>query len=215
MHVCIHTMSFSIECLYGLWDSRSLSSSVDGSSYVSFLRPFSPCVHLVIYFLVQEMSDLLWEDSKSLSHPSFHSLMMWLSSMFWFELIIILFIYSLSPLSPSLLLLIHFICFVFLSFSYSDLFQVWLFLCIILTHLIISSFLFIIFLPPLFSHWRSIAHEIFCTYRILCTRVWDSFFIIGYFEPSFLSFLSPYYPSLRFIPCLKIILRPWHHTFVW
>ena len=45
-------------------------------------EPFSHCVHLVIYFLVQEMSDLLWGDSKSLSHPSFHSLMMWLSSMF-------------------------------------------------------------------------------------------------------------------------------------
>ena len=37
-------------------------------------------------------------------------------------------------------------------------------------------------------------------------------YIIGIFEPSFLSFLSPYYLSLRYIPCLKTTLRPWLHT---
>ena len=29
------------------------------------------------------------------------------------------------------------------------------------------------------------------------------------FGPSFPSFLSPYYPSLRYVPCLKTTLRPW------
>ncbi|RVW68308.1 hypothetical protein CK203_061279 [Vitis vinifera] len=29
------------------------------------------------------------------------------------------------------------------------------------------------------------------------------------FEPSFLSFLSPYHLGLRYVPCLKTILRPW------
>ncbi|KAL6318183.1 hypothetical protein AAG906_035688 [Vitis piasezkii] len=29
------------------------------------------------------------------------------------------------------------------------------------------------------------------------------------FEPSFLSFLLPYRPSLRYVPCLKTTLRPW------
>ena len=32
------------------------------------------------------------------------------------------------------------------------------------------------------------------------------------FGPSFPSFLSPYHPSLRYVPCLKTTLRPWHHT---
>ena len=32
-------------------------------------------------------------------------------------------------------------------------------------------------------------YEIFCTYFILYTRIWD--FIIGIIEPSFLSFLHP------------------------
>ena len=29
------------------------------------------------------------------------------------------------------------------------------------------------------------------------------------FEPSFLSFLSPYHLGLRYVPCLKTTLRPW------
>ena len=37
-------------------------------------------------------------------------------------------------------------------------------------------------------------------------------YIIGIFEPSFLSFLSPYYLSLRYVPCLKTTLRLWLHT---
>ena len=32
------------------------------------------------------------------------------------------------------------------------------------------------------------------------------------FESCFLSFLSPYYLSLRYVPSLKTTLRPWHHT---
>ena len=37
-------------------------------------------------------------------------------------------------------------------------------------------------------------------------------YIIGIFEPSFLSFLSPYYLNLRYVPCFKTTLRPWLHT---
>nr|CAN66352.1 hypothetical protein VITISV_005782 [Vitis vinifera] len=32
------------------------------------------------------------------------------------------------------------------------------------------------------------------------------------FEPSFLSFLSPYHLGLRYVPCLKTTLRPWDPT---
>ena len=36
-------------------------------------------------------------------------------------------------------------------------------------------------------------------------------YIIGIFEPSFLSFLSPYYLGLRYVPCLKTTLMPLLH----
>ena len=36
-------------------------------------------------------------------------------------------------------------------------------------------------------------------------------YIIGIFEPSFLSFLSPYYLGLRYVLCLKTTLRPLLH----
>ena len=42
---------------------------------------------------------------------------------------------------------------------------------------------------------------------ISCTRGYGDY-IIGIFEPSFLSFLSPYYLSLFYVPCLKTTLRP-------
>ncbi|RVW24843.1 hypothetical protein CK203_105098 [Vitis vinifera] len=35
------------------------------------------------------------------------------------------------------------------------------------------------------------------------------------FEPSFPSFLSPYHPSLRYVPCLKTTLRPWDRMPYW
>ena len=47
----------------------------------------------------------------------------------------------------------------------------------------------------------------FSTHCISCTRGMGDY-IIGIFEPSFLSFLSPYYLSLHYVPCLKTTLRP-------
>ncbi|KAL6348107.1 hypothetical protein AAG906_039262 [Vitis piasezkii] len=49
---------------------------------------------------------------------------------------------------------------------------------------------------------------------------WDSLYMLHFiyegmsfdhwvFEPSFLSFLSPYHLGLRYVPCLKTTLRPW------
>ena len=51
----------------------------------------------------------------------------------------------------------------------------------------------------------------FSTRCISCMRGMGDY-IIGVFEPSFLSFLSPYYLSLRYVPSLKTTLRPWLHT---
>ena len=51
----------------------------------------------------------------------------------------------------------------------------------------------------------------FSTHCISCTRGMGDY-IIGIFEPSFLSFLSPYYLSLRYVSCLKTTLRSWLHT---
>ena len=53
---------------------------------------------------------------------------------------------------------------------------------------------------------RSMAHELFHTCCILYMRVW--FFYHWVFEPSFLSFLLPYHPSLHYVLCLKTALRP-------
>ena len=53
----------------------------------------------------------------------------------------------------------------------------------------------------------SMVHEFFYTCCISHMRAWVSDRWV--FEPSFLSFLLPSHPSLRYIPCLKTTLRPW------
>ena len=53
---------------------------------------------------------------------------------------------------------------------------------------------------------KSITHEIFLCITS-CTRGYR--FDHWVFEPSFPSFLSPYHPGLRYVPCLKTTLRPW------
>ena len=67
---------------------------------------------------------------------------------------------------------------------------------------------------PLSSHfvWEPLSPGFmtFPTHCISCMRGMG-IVIIGIFEPSFLSFLSPYYLSLRYIPCLKTTLRPLLH----
>ena len=55
----------------------------------------------------------------------------------------------------------------------------------------------------------SMTHEILCTCCISHTRAWVFYHWV--FEPSFPSFLLPYHPSLRYVPCLKTTLRPWDH----
>ena len=56
---------------------------------------------------------------------------------------------------------------------------------------------------------RSTTHDVFYALHLMHEGYED--YIIRIFELSFLSFFSPYYLSLHYIPCLKTILRPWLH----
>ena len=57
--------------------------------------------------------------------------------------------------------------------------------------------------------FRSMAHEIY-----LCITSYTRGYGFDHwvFEPSFPSFLSPYHPGLRYVPCLKTTLRPRDQT---
>ena len=57
---------------------------------------------------------------------------------------------------------------------------------------------------------RSGTHDVFYTLHLMYEGYRD--YIIGIFEPSFHSFLSPYYLSLRYVSCLKTTPRPRFHT---
>ena len=106
-----------------------------------------------------------------------------------------------------------------LFFSYTNIFQVWYFPCIILVYLIISLICFIshyqfdllhrLIIDIIFTlgTFRSMAHEFFNTCCILYMRAWV--FDHWVFGPSFPSFLLSYHLSLRYVPCLKTTLRPW------
>ena len=56
---------------------------------------------------------------------------------------------------------------------------------------------------------RSGTHDVFYASHLMHEGYGD--YIIGIFGPSFLSFLSPYYLGLRYVPCLKTTLRPLLH----
>ena len=109
-------------------------------------------VFTLSYLFESEMSDLFL---GALGHcPFHHYIYCWCDftpCLIWLIITPLrMFIVSLSSL---LLLLIHHLRFTPLFFSYNDLFQVWYFLCIILTHLITSSIFVIASLLLLYSHW--------------------------------------------------------------
>ena len=190
------------------------------SSYVNFQETF---IFLCLYcyvFYVRETSDLFLE---TLDHCLLHHYIHW-----WFD--------CSSWLDLSGLVLIHFpLIFLFLSWyfihlayivlcSYWFTFRVWYFPYIILIHPITSSifFIFFSFIIDIFildyffftnmlilGVLKYMVYETIYIYCILYTRVWG--LIIGIIEHSFLSFLSPYYLSLRYVMSLKTTLRLWHH----
>ena len=56
---------------------------------------------------------------------------------------------------------------------------------------------------------RSVTHDVFYALHLMHEGYGD--YIIGIFEPSFLSFLSLYYLGLHYVPYLKTTLRPLLH----
>ena len=197
-----------IERVY--WYLRVILSSmfVVESSYVSFLRSSFLCIHFVIF---------LWEwdewpsprDSRSLSFPSLHSLLMWLHSMFDLSWSSLLFVYSLfrSHLHHCL----WFILFAsppcsFPTLTYSR-FDISLasFLRISLSVWFASSshYWYYIHVRHLQVHGsRDFLYMLHFIHEGMSFDHWV-------FGPSFLSFLLPYHPSLCYVPCLKTTLRPW------
>ena len=131
---------------------------------------------------------------------------MWLLSMLWYRLTITHFLsfclilslfYSFIPLY-----LIWFLFFLILL-------DVWPRLSIHTLYLLIwygHSFIIIFHVGIL----RSTTHDVFYALHLMHEGYED--YIIRIFEPSFLSFFSPYYLSLRYVPCLKTTLRLWLHT---
>ena len=127
----------------------------------------------------------------------------------WFELIITflrIFIFLLSSLS---LLVIHPIRFTLLFFSYTDLFQVWYFSCIILVYLIISLFCFIVSFFILYSHWAPSSPWLASFSIHVAFYTWGhGFFTIGYLGLVSLHFY--YLITLTYVTYR--VLRPsWGH----
>ena len=105
----------------------------------------------------------------------------------------------------TIILVIHLIRFTLLFFSYTNIFQVWYFPCIILVYLIISLICFIVSLLILYSHWASSSpwHTSFSIHIAFYT--WgQEFFIIGYFGLVSLHFY--YLITLAYIT--SRVLRP-------
>ena len=161
-----------------------------------------------IYFK-SEMSDISLRSSVSLSFPSLHSLIMWLQFMLDLSGSSLLFVFFTLP-SFSFLLLIHPLRFTPCLFLTATHFQVCYSLCIIITHLIINLIFFIASLLLSYSHWAPSGPWLTRFSVHVAFHIWGhEFFYHWVFGHSFSSFLSPYHPNLRYVPCLKTTLRPW------
>ena len=67
---------------------------------------------------------------------------------------------------------------------------------------------FLLFLHRHFF-WRPLGPWLMRILLCITSCTWGYGFDYWVFEPSFLSFLSPYHLGLHYIPCLKTTLRPW------
>ena len=181
--------------------------SIDGSSYVSFPRPFILRVHFVVCF-ESEMSGLLL---GALGHcPFHHCVRYWrdlLSYLIWADHH--LFSYSMLHHHPRF----HFWFIIFISplipFLQWPHFRVWYPLRTIIIHLVMSSvFLHCIIIVTMFTVgiFRSMAHDIFYTCCILYMRAWV--LIIGYLGLVSLHFYHPI--TLAFVTSW-VLRPPWGH----
>ena len=191
-----------------VWGSFLSSMFVIGSSYVSSLRSQVICIAFS-YLFMREMSDLLL---RTPSHCPFHHYirywcdftpcLVWVdhhlsSHIHCFAVILIVACDS----SHSLHVLFS---------SYSNPSRVWYSLHTIIPHITINSSCFICRLINIIFTLGIIryrAHETYYTCCISYMRAWFSDHWV--FGSSFLSFLLPYHPSLRYVSCLKTTLRPW------
>ena len=152
-----------------------------------------------IYF-ESEMSDLSLRSFVSLSFPSLHSLMMWLHFMLDLSESSLLFVFFASPSSSS-----H-----PLSFSYSDPYSQFDTSCVSSLHISLSDHFSS---SPRYWYHIHVGHiqvhgsraSLYILHFIHKGMSFDHWV----FGSSFPSFLSPYHPSLRYVPCLKTTLRPW------
>ena len=147
---------------------------------------------------------------RSLLYPSFHLFRMWLFSMLWCRLTITHFPISLPSFIFVLSLYFYHTSpdfFLFSSFLMFD-------LGLVHTHHT-CSFDVTIHLSSLLM-WGPLGPGFmtFSTHCISCMRGMGiiSLGSLSLVSFHFLSFPSPYYLSLRYVPCLKTTLRPWLHT---
>ena len=192
------------------WYSRVtwLIVFVGGSSYVSFPGSLRLCIHFVAYF-VSEMSDFLL---GALGYCPFHH-----------------YVRSWCDFTPCLIWVDHHSFWCYSLHYHRPRFRFWfviltspliLFLPRPISGLIFPSYHHYIShyqfdLLHLFPHWHHIhirhpqvqgsqdfLYMLHFTHEGMGFDHWV-------FELSFPSFLSPYHPSLHYVPCLKTTLRPW------
>ena len=124
----------------------------------------------------------------------------------WSSFFLRIFIVSLLSLS---LLLIHHFRFSLFFFSYTDLFQVWYFLCIILAYFISSLIFLIVSLLILYLHWAPSGPWLMSFSIHVAFYTWGhGFFIIGYL--SLVSFHF-YYPITLAYVTSCVLRPPWGH----
>ena len=144
--------------------------------------------------------------SGALLYSSSHLFRMWLLSMLWYRLTITHFL-SFCLLLSSFYSYIPPYLIWFLSFLI--LLDVWLGFRIHTLFLLIqcvNSFIITFHVgTPRFG-----IHDVFYALHFMHEGYGD--YIIRIFEPSFLSFRSPYYLGLRYVTRFKTTLRPWLHT---
>ena len=141
-------------------------------------------------------------------HHDIHSFM-WLVSMLWcgstnthiFSLFFLIdfILLLLSTLLYSLIL--YFLIPLDIGFGFS-------------IHMLLFILRILMFIPLSSSFmWESLGPSLmrFSMHCILCIKGMG-IVSLGLFEPSFLSFLLPYYLSLHYVSCLKTTLRLWLHT---
>ena len=194
-----------------VWGSFLSSMFVIGSSYVSSLRSHVICI-ASSYLFVREMSDLLL---RTPSHCPFHhyihywcdftSCLIWVdhhlsSHIHCFAVVFIvacdsshslhiLFLSLQQPISGLILTSHH-------HYTYHYQF--------ILLHLSPCRHHIHVRHPQVHGSWDSL-YMLHFIYEGMSFDHWV-------FEPSFLSFLSPYHLGLRYVPCLKTTLRPRDQT---